>query len=362
MNRILVYGMTDNPGGIESYLMNYFRGLKKYDIIFDFITEYDRIAYKEEIEQLGGKIYRIPSRRDGLIKHMNAIRSVLKKHKEYQVFYCNILSASEVFTVLSGMGIKRVKTVVHSHNDSVKTITRHKILRPLLNCISNKKLACSKRAAVFMFGERNVSKHKVQIVNNAINLEKYKYSPEVRKQMRQEFGITEDTFIVGHVGRMCYQKNTLFLIDVFNEINKKDKNTKLLLIGDGEDRNKVEDAIREYGLEKHIMLLGVRDDVEKMMQMMDVFVLPSRFEGLGIVLIEAQAAGLQCIGSDQFGNEANISGKIQYYPLDMPIDEWADCILKCKNIDRNTDTTALKNGGYDICENIIQLKKILVND
>lgn len=359
IKRILVYGMTCNRGGIEAYLMNYFGELRKKNIIFDFVSEYDTVAYEQEIEQLDGKIYHIPSRRDGLIKHMEAIRKILKTKGKYDVFYCNILSASEVFTVMSAVGMNDIRIIVHSHNDSVKTIKRHKFLRPLLNCISDEKLACSKRAAEFMFGKKEMDK--VRIINNSIDLEKYKYCPEVRKQMREKFGITDEVYVVGHVGRMCYQKNTIFLIELFNEICQKDKNTKLLLVGDGEDHDKVEETIAKYGLEERVILLGMCDNVEQLMQMMDVFILPSRFEGLPVVLVEAQAAGLNCICSDRFGNEANISGKIQYYSLEMSKDRWADCVLKCKGMKRNTEIAALKNSGFDIHENAEQLRRILVN-
>lgn len=361
MKRILVYGMTNNRGGIESYLMNYFRGLRKNNIVFDFVTEYDTVAYNDEVEQLGGKIYHIPSRRESIIRHMNAIRDILKINKEYHTFYCNILSASEVFTVLSAVGMKQVEIIVHSHNDSVKTIRRHKILRPLLNQITDKKLACSERAALFMFGEKSVAKNEVKIINNAIDMEKYRYQPEVRKQMRELYDISDDIFVVGHVGRMCYQKNTLFLIDLFNEIYKKDKRTKLLLVGEGEDREKVENAISKYGIEKNVILLGMRDDVEKLLQMMDVFVLPSRFEGLPVVLIEAQATGLNCICSDKFGEESNASGKVKYFSLEMPLNEWAKAVLSFRKTGRNNTFKMLESGGYDINRNIEQLKSILLN-
>ena len=134
MERILVYGMTQNRGGIESYLFNYFKCLaKRKKIIFDFVSEDLHIAYEDEIKAFGGRIYHIPTRRENLILHIKGIRDLLRKHREYKIVYFNILSASEVFTVLSAYKCGRVKIMVHSHNNYVKSIRRHLILRPLLN-------------------------------------------------------------------------------------------------------------------------------------------------------------------------------------------------------------------------------------
>lgn len=362
MKRILVYGMTNNRGGIESYLMNYFRNLKRKQIVFDFITEHRNIAYSEEIKQLGSRVYYIPSRRDGLIKHMLAIRKILQSHNEYDTVYFNILSASEVFTVLAAAGVRNVKKIVHSHNNAVKSINRHRILRPLLIGLSDVKLACSEDAALFMFGKKCMRDNKVTIINNAIDLQKYRYRPEVRKKMRDAFHISTNTYVIGHIGRMCYQKNTLFLIEIFNKIHMKDPEALLLLVGEGEDREQVEELIKKYDLKNNVLLLGMRNDVENLLQMMDVFLLPSRFEGLGIVLIEAQAAGLTCVCSDSFGDAANISKTIKYYSLDHLPEEWADVVLRFRNKERENYYDMLVDGGYDVERECNKLALILTEE
>lgn len=360
VKRILVYGMTSNRGGIESYLMNYFRRLVLKGIVFDFVTDYQEIAYKEEIEELGGKVYFIPNRRDGLLKHMKSLRNILLEHEEYKSVYFNILSASEVFTVLSAAGIKGVKKIVHSHNNDVKTIGRHRVLRPLLTKISDVKLACSDEAAEFMFGKRQTSDQCIQIINNAIDIEKYAYSPEKRDNTREKFGISEEMFVVGHVGRMCYQKNTLFLLDIFNEIYKRDNNAILMLVGNGEDRELVEDKINQYDMRDNVLMLGMRDDVELLMQAMDVFLFPSRFEGFGMVLIEAQAAGLNCVASkDVVPETTNITNRVQFVSLDNNADYWAMEVLKYRKSEREDTLEAITKAGFNIDYESEKLAKLL---
>lgn len=359
IKRILVYGMTSNRGGIEAYLMNYFRILAGKGVIFDFVTDYKEIAYKEEIEKLGGKVYYIPNRREGILKHMKSLRNILLEHKEYRSIYFNILSASEVFTVLSAVGVKGVKRIVHSHNNSVKTIGRHKVLRPLLAKLADVKLACSDEAAEFMFGSKSFERHESEIIFNAINVEKYQYDLKIRNEVRENLKLTENTFVVGHVGRMCHQKNSLFLLEIFNHIYKKNNNAVLLYAGDGEEREKVENAIEHYGIKENVLLLGMRNDVNELMQAMDVFLLPSRFEGLPVVLVEAQAAGLQCICSDRFTKKSDITGNVQFISLDKDVDYWARVVMDRCEIERKDTTDMITKAGFNIVHEVDKLEKIL---
>lgn len=359
MERILVYGMTSNRGGIEAYLYNYLMQIApKKNIIFDFATDYKSIAYEDELKKIGCKIYYIPSRRENLIMHMRKLREIVKKHKEYKKIYFNILSAAEVFTVLSICGIPGRKKVVHSHNNSVKAIWKHRILRPLLNIITDQKIACSESAGEFMFGEKYIRKNKVTILNNAINLEKYLYSSDIRERVRKTQNL-EDKFIVGHVGRLCYQKNTSFVIDIFCEIYKKCKNSEMIIIGDGEDRQLIESYIKEKKMGNSIKLLGMRKDVSDFMQAMDAFLLPSRFEGLPVVAVEAQAAGLPCFLSDHITEKTDVTGNVQFLSLDKTAEEWADAILKRKNWVRLNTIELMRNAGYDIAVEAEKLEKIL---
>lgn len=355
MERVLVYGMTDNKGGIESYLMNYFTVMaKRKKIIFDFVTDYSEIAYRENIEALKGRIYYIPSRRENLLKHMQQLRAIARR-EEYSYIYFNILSASEAFTIASVWGMHGKKIVVHSHNNSVKSIKRHKVLRPLLNMMADIKLSCSLSAAEFMFG---VSKLKqVQIIHNAISIDKYLYNENTRERIRVEMDLC-GKFVLGHVGRLCYQKNTLFLLEIFSELLKKNQDSILLIAGDGEDREMVEEYIRSKHLEGKVELLGVRSDISELLQVFDVFLLPSRFEGLPVVAIEAQAAGLHCFCSNCITREVDITGNVRFIDLEQPAEYWADIILSDKKYQRKKLYEKLNEAGYGIESQVIILENV----
>jgi len=296
MKRVLVYGMTNNRGGIETYLMNYFRLFNHDNVMFDFVTDYATIAYAAEIEQLGCKVFHIPSKKESLIRHIVSFRRILREHPEYHIVYYNILSASGVFSILGSVGRRRLIRIVHSHNNYVKRLWLHKLCRPLLNMMRIHRFACSVQAGDFMFGKAYTKRGRVTIIKNAIDCKAFQYDPKKRVAVRKRLGLS-DAFVVGHVGKLCYQKNTLFLIDIFDQIIRKQDNAVLMLVGDGEDRELVESKIASLGLQEHILMLGMRSDVSDLMQAMDVFLLPSRFEGFGIVLVEAQSAGVRFVAS-----------------------------------------------------------------
>lgn len=355
MHRILVYGMTENSGGIESYLMNYFKFFDRSKTVFDFVTDCSVIAYEKEIAALGGKIFYIPSRRKNIIKHMLLIRKIVSENG-YDTVYYNILSASAVFSMLGLFGKKRVKIITHSHNNSVGNLNTHLILRPLLNFMTDKRLACSKEAAKFMFGEKYAES--AAVINNAIDTERFKFDSLIRSKVRKEFGI-EGKLVIGYVGRLCYQKNTLFLIDVFNEIIKQNSGAVLLLVGDGENRDDVRNKIKSLGLENYIIMTGVRSDVAELLQAMDLFLLPSRFEGLPVVLIEAQTSGLKCFTSSAVTQEARITELLQYIDLNLSAEAWAEQVLKHSDYKRKDASEEIKKAGFDIQTQVLRLQNVL---
>lgn len=344
MHRILVYGMTENSGGIEAYLMNYFRRFDRNKVVFDFVTECPAVAYEEEITRLGGKIYHIPARRENLIKHMLSLRKIVSENG-YDTVYFNLLSASAVFSELALFGKRNARIITHSHNDSVGNRKVHIALRPLLNRMTDTRFACSDAAAEFMFGKRYAEK--ATLIRNAIEADVFQFDASVRDAVRKEFQFG-NKLVVGHVGRLCYQKNTLFLIDIFHEIRKRNENAVLLLIGDGEDRDAVCQKIRALELADSVVMTGVRPDVARLMQAMDVFLLPSRFEGLGIVLIEAQAAGLLCFASSAVPHEAKATGLLHYIDDHASADVWAQAALAHTDYERKNTRAEIRSAGYDI--------------
>lgn len=359
MKRVLVYGMTSNNGGMEAYVMNYFSHFNTDKLVFDFVTDYETIAWKEEIEKLGGKVFYIPSRRKSLKSHMSSLRKIIKEN-DYSVVYFNLLSASGVFSVLAAHSVKGVKTVVHSHNDNVGNIKVHKILRPFLNMVTDYRLACSDEAGKFMFGDKSFNDGKIKVINNAIDTDKYKFSDEKSQKIRKELSLG-DNFVIGHVGRMCFQKNSEFIIDIFNEVLKKKKDSVLLYVGDGEDRPLVEAAIKKYGIENNVVLTGMRNDVPDLYSAMDTFLLPSRFEGLAVVAVEAQTAGLPCFASTNVNPHTKLVDSFNFISLDEPAEKWADKILLSVGTERNRDVKEIAAKGFDINSEVEKLEKFFIS-
>lgn len=361
--KILVYGMSNNRGGMEAYFITYYEEIKKQNlpIQFDFVTDYTEIAYQNIIEKYGDKIYFIPSRRENLIKHFCDLRRIIKKNS-YTKVYFNVLSASTVFTIAAAYRIKKCKIVVHSHNDSVKAMRRHIFLRPFLNMMTDIRLACSDKAGRFMFGEKYANSNQISVVKNAINPEKYTFSQSVRKSKREKLGISAK-YVLGTVGRLCYQKNTLFLIDIFPMILRKIPEAVLIIVGEGDLRSEVEKQIRDLGLEDKIFLLGMRTDVPDLLQAMDVFLLPSRFEGLCIAAIEAQCIGLPVVASDQIAEETKIVPHFVRVPLEDK-SKWAECVISLykDSVERKTCIEEIVAYGFDIHEECSKLISILNMD
>lgn len=342
MKKILVYGMSGNPGGIESYLINYYKKIDTQRMHFDFVVCGDKIAYENVIRKQGGRIYYIPSRRENLMLHIRLLRSIAQQG--YAAVYFNLLSASEVFSVLAVAGIKNIEIIVHSHNNYVKSIKRHLFLRYFLNKLADKRVACSREAAKFMFGKKAAD---AVIIRNAIEVERFLYVPEVRKKMRDKNNL-DGKYILGHVGRLCYQKNTLFLLDVFKIIKKRKPNSKLIIIGDGEDRDKVQRYIHTLGLSQDVIMTGAVDNVNEWMMAMDVFLLPSRFEGLPVVAIEAQTAGLPCVFSDTFSKAVALTRNVSFLSLESSLDIWAEKVIEYENYERKNMYKIITEAGYNI--------------
>lgn len=347
MKKILVYGMTNNRGGIESFIMNYYRLFDHNKIIFDFVTEYPHIAFEDEIIKTGSRIFYIPFRRRNILKHIFSLRKLINNHSEFSAIYFNILSANGAVALLGLIDKRNLIKIVHSHNNSVKRLWEHKLFRPIINILSDYKLACSKEAGTFMFGKKSLKKNQIVIIKNAINCDEFCFNKETRETVRNKYQI-QNKFVIGHVGRLCYQKNTLYLIDIFNELYKICKNACLLIAGEGEDRLLVENRIKELNLQEHVLLIGMCNNVSDFMQAMDVFVLPSRYEGLPVVGVEAQAAGLPCFFSDEITREVSITKLVNFISIHKEPKFWAEKILQAKDIVRSDHTKKIIENNFDI--------------
>lgn len=355
MRRILIYGMTDNLGGIETYVMNLLRSVDKSKVAFDFVTDFSSMAYADEAESFGSVIYYIPAKSKGVFKHWRAFAKILKEHPEYKKVYFNILDAGAAVTEFIPWLFGRT-VITHSHNDNTDKTLLHKLCRPFLLLFTKKRLACSEGAARFMF-----KKHSAVVIHNAIEAENYAYSADKRDKKRKELNIS-DKFAVCHVGRLSYQKNPLRVIDIFDEVLKKDKDAVMISVGSGEMDDEVHSYAEQKGLSEKIMFLGKRNDANELLQAADVFLFPSFYEGFGIVAIEAQTAGLPCVLSDRVPKDVKVTENARFLSLELSDTVWADEILSLKNFVRKSCLNDIIKAGYDRkhpTDDLLELKKYL---
>lgn len=363
MLRILHIGMSPNPGGVENFVMNIYRNIDRSKIQFDFLLDHNasKIAYEDEIISLGGKIYRSYYRRKEFFKKgRKSIKTFFKQHPEITGVHMHANTIHPMFKVLEvakKMGIK--VRILHSHNSNYMTKLKlkdklyEKCARKKLDYITTNLLACSEEAGKWMFHTNNF-----QVIKNGIDVDRFNFNQKIRNKTRQELGLSEN-FVIGHVGRMNYQKNPIYLLEVFKCIHQKDNNSRLLYVGDGDEKDKVKKYIKDNSLEGKVILAGAVKDTYKYFCAMDVFFLPSRFEGLGIVLLEAQANGLKCYTTDMVPKETNIIGNVEYIGLSVEKEKWAEEILKGKNEKRKEDVIKFfEQAEYDIKSTVKEIQKI----
>ena len=337
-------------GGVESVVMNYYRNIDRSKIQFDFICDEDstNIPY-EEIEKLGGRVILVPPYQK-ISKYNKRLKEIFKKNN-YKIIHSHINTLS-VFPLRIAKKCEIPVRIAHSHSTTNKKEWKKNLLKQILKPFSKKYatdyFACSEYAGRWLFGDKVFDEGKVTVINNAIDLDKFKYDEKIRKKKRKELKLSDDTLVIGHIGRFVKQKNHEFLIDIFNELHKKNKNSKLLLIGQGPLKEYIEQKVNNLGLKDSVIFLGQREDVNELYQAMDVFLLPSLYEGLGMVAVEAQASGLSCVVSTEVPEIAKVSEKIEFVDLDKSLEIWADTIRKVINQDRNIDFKRIKNAGFDI--------------
>ncbi|MCR2822039.1 glycosyltransferase family 1 protein [Lederbergia panacisoli] len=348
--RVLHVAVNMNRGGAETLIMNIYRNIDRSMIQFDFLTckpgDFD-----EEVKKMGGKIHRIPYISDvGHFNYIQGLRRFFTANSHYKIIHSHL-------DKMSGIVLREAKKagipvrVSHSHNTKSEGGAAARTYKWLVgNFIATSAttfFACSNDAAKWLFNKKS---NKTMILKNGIEYDKFTYSDDIRKQVRLELNLKEKDFVLGHVGRFNHQKNHSFLIDIFAKLQKLNKDSVLLLVGDGEERSAIEKKIRTLKLEKSVRFLGVRKDIERVLQGMDLFVFPSLHEGLPVSLIEAQGAGLPCIISDRISNEVDLGmDLIEYAPLE-DIDLWIKKIQKAESqkTSRMPAYDSLINSGFDI--------------
>jgi glycosyltransferase involved in cell wall biosynthesis len=348
--RILHVVVNMNRGGAETLLMNLYRNIDRSRVQFDFLT-CKAGAFDAEILEMGGLIHRIPYVTDvGHSKYIQAMDDFFTSHLEYRIVHSHMDKMSG-FVLRSAKKADIPVRIAHSHNTSSEggmvTKTYKWVAGNFILPCSTHFLACSNKAAKWLFADKE---DKAMILKNGIECDNFVFSAEVRRQIRQELNLSNDSLVVGHVGRFAHQKNHSFLIDVFAQFSKENPEAVLVLAGDGPLRKEMEKKVRDLNLIDKVRFLGIRNDITRLLQAFDVFVFPSWHEGLPVTLIEAQGSGLPCVISDAITREADMGIELVSYLALGDKTAWVKKIksLLARDLSRNIPAYSLSDKGYDI--------------
>lgn len=346
MIRILQCVNDMHRAGLETMLMNYYRNIDRTKIQFDFLTHRPyRSDYDDEIEKMGGKVYYAPRLYpQNYPNYFKWMKNFFKEHPEYKIVHSHI----DTMSYLPLLAAKKAGVpirIAHSHNTSLDRDFKYLLkqyFRLKINSVCTHRLACGEEAGKFLFGNRSF-----KVIPNAIDAEKFYFNEELRNKKREELGIKSE-FVIGHVGRLSYQKNHKFLIEIFKELLKTEPESLLLLVGVGEKEQEIRNQVEDLGIDDKVRFLGNRSDVNELYQAMDIFVMPSFFEGIPVVGVEAQFAGLPCIFSDKVPEEVKFSSKTNFISLNSSVVDWVTSIKEKMQMDRFMSNFDLCNNDYNI--------------
>lgn len=360
MLRVLHYVSVMDRGGQETFIMNLFQEIDRSRIQFDFLCGENRPGeFDEEIYSLGGHIfYAKPVTVRNQLKHLQSVLLLSRQLKEmpYDVFHIHTHHAFSAVLSAAAAKLAGIKTVVvHSHNTSAQYHLRaHELSKKLLARMNIRRFACSQAAGEWMFGDSGFT-----VIHNGVDVDKFCFDPQEHDAVRKEMG-WENKKIIGHIGRFNGQKNHLFLIEIFAELHARFHDAHLVLVGKGELEEEVRKRVEEKGLSDAVSFLGVRSDVQRLYQGMDLLLFPSLFEGLSVVLVEAQASGLPCLISDTITPENVFIENVRQKPLEDPASSWAEeCKQLLESAEERKDTREeLRNAGYDMKDLANKLQEI----
>lgn len=363
--RILHNVGSISAGGMEALIMNYYRHIDRSKVQFDFMVRLPEMKskyYEKEIKELGGKLFRLPLYNTETRRFfMGELFRFLKQNPEYKIMHSHPDIVS-VFYLTAAKAAGVPVRIAHSHGTSYdknwKALVKS-AAKPFLNRCCTHRFACGEQAGSWLFG--NKYKNSVRILPNAIDVELFSYDIAKRSEFRAEFSLNND-FVIVNVAKFSEVKNHCFILDIFNEVSKLKKNAKLVLVGDGELKANIKEKVASLGLQEKVIFLGIRNDVDRILSGCDVFLLPSLFEGLPFVLIEAQTSGLKCIVSDAVPDDAKIIDKLYVsVPLSRSAKEWADIVLNNEKYERYSSAQAMKSHGYNIKDNAKHLEEFYIN-
>lgn len=353
MQRLLCITANMNTGGAETFLMKMYRALDRSKFQMDFCVVAEDNYYEEEIKELGGKMYRIPLKSKHPISSLNTIRRIVSQNGYKNVIRVNQHSLSTLDLLAARLGGAE-NLIMRSSNASSGgglSSALHRAFRPLTSIIPNARFAPSKLAAEYSFGKGCIERGTAFLLPNGLDIDEYRFSAGARADIRKGLGL-EGKLVVGHIGRFNRQKNHAFLIDAFAKLAEENGDAVLLLVGDGDLMPEVKGRVAQLGLSGRVVFLGVRPDVSRLLSAMDVLALPSFYEGMPNVVIEAQASGLPCVVSDSVTREAAVTDLVEFASLQAGAECWVAHFRRAASakIKRPSYAEEMRGKGYGVEE------------
>lgn len=344
MNKILIIITTEfeSTGGLTTVMMNYYRAMDKTSMQIDFASTNDASdVLVAELYLNKSNYYNLGSRKKQAFRYMLKLQKLLDE-QHYDAIHINGNSATMLMetVIAKRCGINRI--ICHTHTSQSEYPFLNMLVKPIFKLTYTKAIAVSEKSGRWLY------KRNFEILNNAINTDHYRFNEEIRSQLRQKYGL-EDKYVVGTVGKLTESKNQGYLLRIFAEYYKENNNSVLMIVGGGELEVSLKEQAKDLGIYDNTLFLGMREDVNRLIQCFDIFVFTSVYEGFGMVLVEAQASGLYCIASDSIPKETKITNNIEFISLRQPTSDWVLSIKKQQN--RNVDRRKMSLAAYDsICE------------
>lgn len=353
MTRMLHIVGSMSPSGIGNFIMNVYRNIDREKVQFDFIVHETRdISFEDEIRSLGGRVYTAVRKSVNPIQNFWDIYRIVKEGG-YQIVFRHTDTASVAADLLAATLGGAKERIAHSHSTSTPNQSMHRLFQPMLNAICTRRFACSDKAGRWLYGKKPY-----EVIINAIRLDEFAYHEEVRRQVREKEGLNGN-LVIGHIGNLLPVKNHLFMLDIMAELVKRKPDCKMIFAGDGIMRQQIEEKRREQNLEEKVILLGVRTDTAQLLQAMDIFLFPSKYEGLPIAMVEAQCSGLPNVVSDVITADVDVTELVHKLSLEDAAEVWAETILQLAEQKRKEpDYELFRKKGFDIREMVKRYEEL----
>ena len=359
--------MTENPGGVESFLLNYYRHIDREKIQFDFLcNSHNPVAYEDELIKLGGRTFHIAARSQSYQLYQEELKQVFdERANEWDAIWVNVCSLANIDYLKMAKKYGITKRIIHSHNsqnmDGKLRVLLHKLNRWSIKNIATDFWACSEDAAKWFYSDDTLKKSIV--IRNAIDVNRVQFDEEKRKETRKKYG-WEDQFVIGNIGRLHFQKNQTFCLDVFSHYIKNNPDSVMVFVGQGEDEQKLKTKTQELGIEDKVYFVGVQKDIQAWLSCFDLFLFPSLFEGLSVVALEAQANGVPVLASkDVIPVEVKMNDNFVFLDLNRTVEEWCRGMNEVYALGRREHEaikTKFIEKGYDIEHEVKKLEELLL--